>query len=128
LSQKWDYTNIEDRCNEHDSISPFQSPINIASPFIYQGMITSIIIKEPCIKFKYKPMKGSISLFNLDGNNLKIVGDFGHFVFKDEPVFKATDITFFAHSEHTVSIIKHQGLVWSRSQEISIRNANSTSR
>jgi hypothetical protein len=62
---------------------------------------------DPCIRFQYTKLQGSASssataLRNNHGNNLKLSGDFGQFIYQKDRVFTASEISFHAPAEHTV--------------------------
>ena len=52
--QPWDYSKIEQLCLTEKAAFPYQSPINIESPFILAGKIKTILnLLEPNLVFEY---------------------------------------------------------------------------
>jgi carbonic anhydrase len=90
--RSWNYNNLNSFCSTSIAENLLQSPINIKSPFVYE---------DPSIQFTYEDLEGPVSLFNVDGNVLKMVGDFGQVVYHENQAFAATKVSFHSPSEHT---------------------------
>eukprot|EP00347_Sterkiella_histriomuscorum_P017576 403348805 len=88
----WDNTQLEEICKNSKAAYPYQSPINIDSPFVLQ---------DPQVEFNYEQFKGQVSLYNNGGNNLKIVGNFGSIQLSGKSIYNTNQIIFHSPSEHS---------------------------
>ena len=59
------------------------------------------LTSEPQLQFDYADLEGDVSLFNVEGQNLQLVGDFGQLNFQGSQAFAATKMTLLSPSEHT---------------------------